>query len=179
MIDTPGHGKLRHHALTSLTTSSALCGLLFVVDSAALSSSTGLTEAAEYLHDVLLSLQRRHTQGKSSKGKGEVGVLLCANKQDVFTSLPADIVKSKLEGEVGNVRASRSKGLSSTVDSGIGMGEDADGDEEAGWLGEYGSKEFRFEQMREHGVEIEVLGGNVTGEGKGVEEWWGWVGQNL
>lgn len=140
-----------------------------------------MTETAEYLHDVLLVLQKRHTQSKSSKGPQQIPVLVAANKQDVFTSLPAGLVKTRLEQEVGRVRETKSKGL---LDSGIGMDDDDDagGDEETNWLGQYGSKEFKLAQMEEHGLDIRVLGGNVKGEGKEkgkVEEWWAWVGENL
>ncbi|KAM0715062.1 hypothetical protein Q7P37_009527 [Cladosporium fusiforme] len=180
LLDTPGHGKLRHHAISALKTSTALKGLLFVVDSAAVSSAAGLTEAAEYLHEVLLLLQKRHTQGKTSRSQA-TPVLVAANKQDVFTSLPAGIVKSKLEDEITKVRVTRSKGL---MDSGVGMEDDVGGgvDEEQNWLGEFGSKQFRFAQMEEHGVEVSVVGGNVKGEGGkagSVGEWWAWVGNNL
>lgn len=148
------------------------------MDSAAVSSAAGLTEAAEYLHDVLLLLQKRHTQGKTSKTQS-IPVLVAANKQDVFTSLPGGIVRSKLEEEIAKVRHARSKGL---MDSGIGMEDDAGGDEEQNWLGEYGAKDFKFGQMEEHGVEVTVLGGNVKGDAgeKGkVDDWWAWVGENL
>ena len=78
-------------------------GVVFVVDSSALSHTAsetggkgevegGLAEAASYLHDVLLTLQRRHTSGKTSKIQGEVPVLIAANKSDLFTSLPAEMV---------------------------------------------------------------------------------------
>jgi signal recognition particle receptor subunit beta len=153
---------------------------MFVVDSAAVSSAAGLTEAAEYLHDVLLMLQKKHTQGKSSKIAEATPVLVAANKQDVFTSLPAGIVKTKLEDEITKVRLTRSKGL---MDSGVGMEDDVGGvDEEQNWLGEYGSKAFKFAQMEEHGVEVQVAGGNVKGDGEHpgkVGEWWAWVGDNL
>lgn len=150
-----------------------------MVDSAAVSSAAGLQEAAEYLHDILLWLQKRHTQGKTSKGPTSIPVLVAANKQDVFTSLPAGLVKTKLEEEVGKVRENKNKGL---MDSGVGMEDDAGRDEEGDWLGEYGAKQFRFGQMEEHGVDVKVLGGNVRGEGDEggkFEEWWGWIGENL
>jgi signal recognition particle receptor subunit beta len=154
--------------------------LIFVLDSAAVSSAAGLTEAAEYLHDILLLLQKRHTQSKTSKDPQAIPVLVAANKQDVFTSLPGAIVKAKLEEEIAKVRSTRSKGL---MDSGVGMEDDVGGeDEDQNWLGEYGSKEFKFSQMEEHGVEVKTVGGNAKGEveeaGR-VEEWWAWVGDNL
>jgi signal recognition particle receptor subunit beta len=178
LIDTPGHGKLRHHALTTLTNPSALKGLIYVLDSAAISSSASLTETAEYLHDILLLLQKRHTQAKSSKDPNAIPVLVAANKQDVFSSLPVALVKSKLEEEIAKVRETRSKGL---LDSGIGM-EEGGGDEEVNWLGEYGAREFRFKQMEEHGVDVKLVGGNVRGEGEEggvVKDWWAWIGENM
>ncbi len=102
-----------------------------------------------------------------------------ANKQDVFTSLPAGLVKSKLEEELGKVRQTRSKGL---LDSGIGMDDDGEADEESNWLGEYGAKGFKFAQMREHGVEVEVVGMSTSAEGEDegrVHECWGWIGANV
>lgn len=148
------------------------------MDSAAVSSAAGLTEAAEFLHDILLLLQKRHTQSKTSKGPTSIPVLIAANKQDVFTSLPAGLVKTKLEQEVARVRQSRSKGV---LDSGICMEDEAGGDEESNWLGEYGAKEFKFAQMEEHGVDVQVVGGNVRdGDGAGkVDEWWAFIGENL
>ena len=145
-----------------------------------MSSATGLTETAEYLHDVLLVLQKKHTQSRTSKGSQGIAVLVAANKQDVFTSLPGGLVRQRLEEEVARVRLTRSKGL--LVDSGVGLGDDGDADEESNWLGQYGSKEFRFGHMEEYGVEVKVVGGNVKGEGEEkarVDEWWAWIGENL
>jgi signal recognition particle receptor subunit beta len=150
-----------------------------VVDSAAISSAAGLTEAAEYLHEVLLLLQKKHTQGKTSKTEA-MPVLIAANKQDVFSSLPVGLVRAKLEDEITKVRLTRSKGL---MDSGVGMEDDVGGvDEEQNWLGEFGSVKFKFAQMEEHGIEVKVAGGNVKGDGSDagrVGEWWAWVGDNL
>ena len=149
------------------------------MDSAAVSSAAGLTEAAEYLHDILLLLQKRHTQSKTSKDPQAIPVLVVANKQDVFTSLPAGLVKSKLEAEIAQVRQTRSKRL---MDSGIGMEDDDGTDEETNWLGQYGTKDFKFAQMEEHGVDVRVAGGNVVAggaESARVEEWWTWIGENL
>ena len=139
----------------------------------------GLTEAAEYLYDILLLLQKRHTQGKTSRDPQAIPVLLVANKQDVFTSLPAGLVKAKLEEELGKVRQTRSKGL---LDSGIGMEDDSAADDESNWLGEYGAKRFEFSQMQEHGIDVDVIGGSVNGDGDEkarVNEWWAWVGENI
>ncbi|PNS18694.1 hypothetical protein CAC42_5233 [Sphaceloma murrayae] len=172
LLDTPGHGKLRHHAFSTLESVNDLKGLVFVVDSAACSSPAGLTETAAYLHDVLLALQKRQTGGKSSRHSTTLPVLVAANKLDLFTALPAMLVRKALEEEIGKVRDSRGKGL---VEAGTG-----EEGEEREWLGDGGEGPFRFEQMREAEVDVQVLGGAVLGE-KGAEcqEWWGWVGENM
>ena len=70
-----------------------------MVDAADLSSSAegdsneGLRQSAEYLHDLLLLLQTRSTKSKSSKAPKELPVLVAANKLDLFTALPAPLVK--------------------------------------------------------------------------------------
>mgnify|MGYP003641029675 CR=1 FL=1 len=174
LVDTPGHGKLRHHALENITNPQNLKGLIFVVDAATLSAGDeGLRQTADYLHDVLLVLQKR-VGTKAAKALKEVPVLIAANKMDLFTALPVALVKSSLEGEITKVRISRSKGL---LDSGIGM-DDAD-DEKDDWLGEMGSKEFKFSQMEEFDIAIEVAGGNVLGDGPIVDKWWKWISERL
>jgi len=132
-----------------------------------------LRQTADYLHDVLLVLQKR-VGTKAAKALKEVPVLIAANKMDLFTALPVALVKSSLEGEITKVRISRSKGL---LDSGIGM-DDAD-DEKDDWLGEMGSKEFKFSQMEEFDIAIEVAGGNVLGDGPIVDKWWKWISERL
>ncbi|SMR52402.1 unnamed protein product [Zymoseptoria tritici ST99CH_3D1] len=175
LTDTPGHGKLRHHAFTLLTATPQPKNIIFTVDSAALSSPSGLTEAAEYLHDVLLLLQKRANSRKGSKGPEEVRVLVAANKQDVFTSLPEGVVRKKLEEEIARVRGGRSSGM---VKAG---GEEGEEDEEGNWLGEFGKEGFGFGELEESGILVRVVGGNVR-EGDGeeqVEGWWEWVGEGL
>jgi len=176
LIDTPGHGKLRHHALENITNPQNLKGLIFLVDAATLSAAKAeLRQTADYLHDILLLLQKRIAGGKSSKVLKEVPVLIAANKMDLFTALPAALVKSSLEAEITKVRTSRSKGL---LDSGIGM--DGADDDKDDWLGEVGSSDFKFSQLEEFDISIEVIGGNVLGaEGSTVEKWWRWVSERL
>ncbi len=176
MIDTPGHGKLRHHALENITNPQNLKGLIFLVDATALSAGDeGLRQTADYLHDVLLLLQKRVTGTKAAKALTEMPVLIAANKMDLFTALPAALVRSSLESEITKVRTSRSKGL---LDSGIGMGDTED--EKDDWLGEVGSVDFKFSQMEEFDVSVEVSGGNVVGgEGPTVDKWWKWISEKL
>ncbi|KAK4971840.1 hypothetical protein LTR28_013099 [Elasticomyces elasticus] len=190
ITDTPGHGKLRHYALSPLTAppTSVIRGLIFVLDAAAISpdsddgggssaprGGTGnLTETAEFLHDVLLLLQKRHTASTTSKGPQKIPVLVAANKMDLFTALPAPLVKKRLEAEIGRVRVTRAKGL---LDSGVGMEHDLGG-EEREWLGEGGEGAFEFAQMEECGVEVVVEGGCVKGDAD-VERWWEWIGEQL
>ena len=176
LIDTPGHGKLRHHALENITNPQNLRGLVFLVDAATLSAGDeGLRYTADYLHDVLLLLQKRKNGGKTAKALKEIPVLIAANKMDLFTALPAALVKNSLEAEITKIRVSRSKGL---LDSGIGLeGGDDDKDD---WLGEMGSAVFKFSQMEEFDVSVDVLGGNITGgEGPTVDKWWKWISERL
>ena len=180
LIDTPGHGKLRYHALESIVKLQNLKGIIFLVDAANISTSSdghggeGLRETAGYLHDVLLLLQKRSSASKTSRAPKELPVLVAANKIDLFTALPATLVKAALEAEITKVRSSRAKGL---LDSGIGTN---DVEEERDWLGDGGEGAFDFSQMEEVNVSVTVTGGNVTGtESADVAQWWDWIGGNL
>ena len=182
LVDTPGHGKLRHHAFDSVTKPQNLKGIIFMVDAADMSTGNSgivdeaLHQTAEYLHDVLLLLQKRATGSKSSRAPKELPVLIAANKLDLFTALPAPLVKATLESEISNVRSSRTKGL---LDSGIGIN-DLDIGEEKEWLGDGGDGQFEFSQMDEVNVAVSVAGGNVLGaDGSDVKQWWDWIASNL
>lgn len=183
LIDSPGHGKLRGaQALERLTPDATknakLKAVVFVVDAATLSEPEVLADTAAYLYEVLLRLQKRMSVGKTSKTPETIPVLVAANKMDLFTALPAKLVKSNLEKELGRIRRTRSKGL---LDSGVGADEigGGDGDEADDWLGEYGSDEFRFDQMREFDIQVDVEGGSVLGEKANVDKWWSWIGDKL
>jgi signal recognition particle receptor subunit beta len=174
LLDTPGHGKLRHYATTQLSDPKSLRGIIFVVDAAALAEESGLNEAASYLHDVLLLLQKRYTGATSAKGPKEIPVLVAANKMDLFTALPANLVKHQLEKGITEVRTSRAKALRDA------SGED-EVDEEKEWLGEGGEGAFEFSQMQEIGTSVVVLGANVVSgkEVGSVSGWWEWIGELL
>ncbi|KAF1995274.1 P-loop containing nucleoside triphosphate hydrolase protein [Amniculicola lignicola CBS 123094] len=176
--DTPGHGKLRHFAAAQLANPINVRGIIFVVDAAAVADEAGLNEAAEYLHDVLLALQKRYTGAKTSKGPKEIPVLIAANKLDLFTALPPHLVKISLERAISEVRKSKAKGLK---DSGVAMGGEDDGlDEEREWLGEGGDGPFEFRQMEEVGTTVTVKGGNVIGgDAADVQSWWEWIAEHL
>lgn len=179
LLDTPGHGKLRHYATAQLADPKSIRAIIFVVDAAQLGDEAGLNEAGEYLHDVLLSLQKRYTNAATSKGPKEIPVLVAANKMDLFTALPPNLVKTSLEKTITEVRANKAKALR---DAGAALsgGED-EVDEEKEWLGEGGEGAFTFEQMRESGTSVDVIGGNVIAgkEGGDVEKWWQWIAEQL
>lgn len=189
LVDTPGHGKLRASALARLGLTTGddnnkkkktksprpLRAVVFVLDAA--DADTLSADGAEYLYDVLLALQKRTGSGKTSRAPHAVPVLVAANKLDLFTALPAALVRSRLEAELGRIRKTRSKGL---LEASVGADE-VDVPEEGGdWLGEYGSDKFSFNQMREFDIEVDVIGGNVVGDGgPGVDKWWSWIADKI
>ncbi|KAI8626912.1 signal recognition particle receptor beta subunit [Xylariaceae sp. FL1651] len=181
LIDTPGHGKLRGAAMgqlggdgksnmksqTQLGDSAMLRGVVYMLDAATLDDS--LADAATYLYEVLLALQKRAGSGRTSRSPNAVHVLVAANKLDLFTAMPASLVRSNLEAELGRMRQSRSKGL---LDSGVGT-DDIGSEEQDNWLGEYSSEKFTFGQMREFDIEVDVIGGSIL-EGN-IDKWWDWI----
>lgn len=165
---------MRHHAFESLTTSQNLRGVIYQVDSTTLGAGDeGLREAADYLHDLLVLMQKIMDGKITAMSPRELPVLIAANKMDLFTALPAALVKSSLERELTKVRTSRSKGL---LDSGMSTEDDEDNDE---WLGVMGSSDFKFSEMEEFNISVEVSGGNVIGDGGSVDAWWRWVANRL
>ncbi|OAA53720.1 Signal recognition particle receptor, beta subunit [Cordyceps fumosorosea ARSEF 2679] len=177
LVDTPGHGKLRNTALGKLRRADKLRAVVFVVDAAALGEPEALGPAAQYLYDVLLVLQKRKSAAAAPGKEGSAGVpvLVAANKMDLFTALPAAMVRAALETEITRIRASRSKGL---LDSGVGA-DDLGAEEHDGWLGEYGSEKFTFDQMQEFDIDVDVLPGTVTAEEPDVDKWWWWIAQRI
>lgn len=184
LVDTPGHGKLRHYAHGRLTLegtqSTRLKAVVFVVDAAALAEPDVLADTASYLYDVLLALQRRMGNTRTSKAPYAIPLLVAANKADLFTALPARLVRTSLEKELGRIRRTRSRGLlDSGADDAAGGDLGPGADDADDWLGEYGSAEFKFDQMREFDTEVDVVSGNITGDGPGVDAWWGWIGSRI
>jgi len=175
LVDTPGHGKLRNLAFGRLERAETLKAIVFVVDAAALSEQDVLSTTASYLYDALLLLQKRASD-KSKTKKSVVPVMIAANKMDLFTALPATMVRTNLEVELTRIRATRSKGL---LDSGVGM-DDVGSEDQDAWLGEYGSEKFSFKQMQEFDIDVDVLPGSIIGqEGTGADKWWWWIAQKI
>ncbi|KAK4079772.1 hypothetical protein Trihar35433_877 [Trichoderma harzianum] len=173
LVDTPGHGKLRNVAMGKLARTEKTKAVVFLVDAAALGEQETLAPTAAYLYDVLLFLQKKATS--KGKDKASIPILIAANKMDLFTALPATMVKAHLETELTRIRASRSKGL---LDSGVGI-DDVGSEEQDGWLGEYGSEKFTFQQMGEFDIDVEVLAGSVLTEEPGADKWWWWIAQRI
>ncbi|KAL5601173.1 hypothetical protein BROUX41_005978 [Berkeleyomyces rouxiae] len=186
LVDTPGHAKLRAVAgdqMTSLNpkkapdAESTVKGIVFMVDASSLGEPEVLGPTAEYLYEVLMLLQRRAASSKSSRPPPSVPVLIAANKMDLFTATPAAMVKTQLEAELTRIRASKSKGLMTSGDDAVDIG----ADEQDSWLGAYGAsnEKFTFKQMLEFDIDIDVIGGNVIGDGPGVNKWWSWMVERI
>lgn len=98
---------------------------------------------------------------------------------DLFTALPANLVKLQLEKAITEVRTRRAKALR---DAGAALsgGED-EVDEEKEWLGEGGEGVFEFAQMQEIGTNVVVVGANVVNgkEVGSVGGWWEWIAEHL
>ncbi len=86
------------------------------------------------------------------------------------------MVRSSLEAELGRVRRTRDRGL---LDSSVGAHDLAAPAEADDWLGQYGAEKFAFSQMREFDIEVDVVIGNVTGDGPGVDRWWSWIADKI
>ncbi|KAI2092401.1 hypothetical protein LOZ36_000581 [Ophidiomyces ophidiicola] len=186
--DTPGHGKLRDSEgfalLRSMTDvrakSGATRGLIFMVDAAAVLDEAELRDTAGYLHDILLFLQKRHMSNRTTvfKKAPNIPVLVAANKQDLFTSLPVTSVKERLESEIEKIRQSKRKGvLHADVQAGDDEQEILGGDE--------GQEIFTFKMLEEEaGVGVTVIGGSVKCKDAadtkaGISQWEEWVGSCL
>ena len=184
MVDTPGHGKLRHHAWDQITSLQNLKGIIFLLDAANLTSTDResteacLQTTAEYLHDLLLLLQKRTASSKSSKAPSELPVLIAANKSDLFTALPVPLIRSMLENEIGKIRDSKARGL---FDSAIDVQDDPMSlATDQNRLGDGGEGKFDFDQMRESNVVVQISRGNVLGpDGSDLDAWWAWIANRL
>lgn len=189
--DTPGHGKLRSSQGMSILQARSnpkdvkgnIRGVIFMVDaSTLLESDESLRDAATYLYDVLMGLQKRlYKDGKRTSHRiSYIPVLVAANKQDLFTSLPENLVKGKLESEIEKLRQSKRKGL---LDASVNT---QAGDDELELLGgEESQEKFSFHMLEEEtGVKVDVVGSSVKSEenadyGKGIRPIEEWIGMRL
>ena len=156
-------------------------GIIYMLDAATLSGNEALRDAATYLHDALMVLQQRVYKGGSfvTRKVNHIPVLVAANKQDLFTALPAEAVKAKLEEEIERYRQSKRKGL-------LDASENPTGDDEPEVLGgDEGERKFSFKMLEEEvGVSVTVLGGAVKSDegadpSAGVRKWEEWVASCL
>lgn len=186
--DTPGHGKLRDaQGVAQLSAMAdpkakkgAPRGVIFMVDSGTILDETELRDAAGYLHDVLLFLQKRIASSRTSvfRKLPDISVLVAANKQDLFTALPANSVKQRLETEIEKIRQSKRKGL---LSADVNVGDD----EQDILGGDEGHEQFTFKLLEEEsGVKVTVIGGSVKSNngadvGAGVRQWEDWIGSCL
>ncbi|POS86083.1 hypothetical protein EPUL_001581 [Erysiphe pulchra] len=174
LTDTPGHGKLRYIARQNITNLQNLKGIIFIVDAARLKPGDYyLRHTAEYLYEVLLLLKKKAEKSNFVKA---TPVLIAANKMDLFTALPREIIKRNLESEISKLHEAKLNGLQDS-----GTAEDIgseDGKDE--WLGEKGSENFKFSQLEESiNVPVDILSGHVKGEDPQIEEWWMWIARQL
>ena len=165
----------------------ALSGILFILDASALDSTSYLSDAAGYLHDILLALLRRRritSLPKQARNKN-IPILIAANKQDLFTALPPGSVRERLEQEIERLRNSKRRGVAGVEEKdelGGGIGADEDDFE---MLGSGGEQKFTFAALEDEdsgpGLKVDVLGGSIRGEeaGKGVRRWEEWIGECL
>lgn len=174
LTDTPGHGKLRYFARQNITNLQNLKGVIFVVDAARLKSGDDyLRQTAEYLYEVLLLLKKKIEKSKFAKA---TPVLVAANKMDLFTALPREIIQRNLESEISKLQIAKLNGLQ---DSGSAE-EIGPEDERDQWLVEKGSENFQFSQLEESiNVPVNILSGHVKGENPQIEEWWMWIARQL
>ena len=177
LIDTPGHPKLRYHAMGRIANLGNLNGIIFVVDAADCSAgSSGLSEAAAYLYDILVQLQMRCTSSKTLGRPKVIPLLVAVNKLDLFTAAPSAVVGACLEAEIDCIRMSRAKGL---PDLGSGISHQ-NSSQENDQLGSGGVQPFTFVELTDINVPVEITGGSVLGNGgPEVAKWWEWIGRNL
>lgn len=143
-----------------------LAGVMFVVDSSIFSSKEDddlelVDDSIDYLYEVLLALQKSFEEKNRSK---PYRILICSNKEDLFTATPAKRVSEKLEKGVIQTREDRAKGP-------LRAGQE-EGDE-IYTLIPGGPDGWKW--LEEVGIDVEVKGGNLFGAKKGATDWIQWV----
>ncbi|EWC47028.1 hypothetical protein DRE_03790 [Drechslerella stenobrocha 248] len=172
--DTPGHPKLRSQALTSINLSTKSCiGIIYMLDSAVLSSQPRFTDTVEYLYELLLVIQKQYASlSDSSTGPPDPTKLLIAcNKNDLFTALPSAKISSLLQTELGRMKETKRKGL---LNAGAGEDDDEDLDRV---LGDDNSNQVTWDGLREVGIEVSVQSGSI--KRRALDGWKGWMSSCL
>lgn len=174
-IDYPGHLKhsqLLRKLITEDITVPKLKGVIYVVDSSALSlAQEGKVAAIARDLFLLLSLTERIPNG--------VDFLFAVNKQDLFDSRPVHKTKQILEEELGRLIKEQIAAKGSTR-GGLGIDNDADEDETDNaaqkedstrefWQSVVGARPFKFDSLEGN---MEFIGGSVL-KGK-VSQWENW-----
>ncbi|KAJ6263234.1 Signal recognition particle subunit [Drechslerella dactyloides] len=172
--DTPGHPKLRSQALTSINLGPKACiGIIFMLDSAVLSSQPRLTDTVEYLYELLLVIQKQYNSlsESSASSPDPIPLLIACNKNDLFTALPSAKISILLQTELGRMKETKRKGL---LNAGAGEEDDEDLDRV---LGDENSDHVTWEGLREFGVEISVQSGSI--KSTHAESWKSWMSSCL
>ncbi|KAF3938227.1 hypothetical protein ABW19_dt0204610 [Dactylella cylindrospora] len=172
--DTPGHPKLRSLALDGVDKpTSSYVGIIYMLDSAVLSSQARLTDTVEYLYELLLAIQQRYAAlSESSAGSADpLQLLIACNKNDLFTSLPSAKISSLLQVELGRMKETKRKGL-------LNAGADEADDEDLGRvLGDENSDQVTWDSLRDYGVDISIQSGSV--KNGSVDSWKSWMSELL
>ncbi|KAK6341252.1 hypothetical protein TWF696_008337 [Orbilia brochopaga] len=172
--DTPGHPKLRSQALTAINLAPKSCiGIIYMLDSAVLSSQPRLTDTVEYLYELLLVIQKQFASLSESAATSPdpIPLLIACNKNDLFTALPSAKISNLLQIELGRMKETKRKGL---LNAGAGEEDDEDLDRV---LGDENSDHVTWEGLREFGVEISVQSGSI--KSIAAESWKSWMSSCL
>ncbi|RPA87872.1 hypothetical protein BJ508DRAFT_320858 [Ascobolus immersus RN42] len=170
-LDNPGWPEQQAAAIRQLQglleeRTGTLSGVMFVVDSSKFSGKDEealnvVDDSVAFLYDVLLELQRSFEEGKRTK---PYRVLICSNKEDLFTATPAKKVSEKLEKGVCQTREDKARGP-------LKAGQE-EGDE-IYTLIPGGPDGWKW--LEEVGIDVQVKGGNLFGVKKGSTEWMNWI----
>ncbi|RVD85692.1 uncharacterized protein DFL_004003 [Arthrobotrys flagrans] len=167
--DTPGHPKLRSTAIDTIVQPTESCiGVIYVLDSAVLSTQARITDTAEYLYELLLAIQKRYAiLSESATSTEPIPLLIACNKNDLFTALPSTKIGNLLQTELSRMKETKRKGL---LNAGAGENDDEDLDRV---LGDETSDKITWEGLKEFGVEVSVQSGSV--KSGTVDGWTSWM----
>ncbi|KAF3220971.1 hypothetical protein TWF106_006567 [Orbilia oligospora] len=167
--DTPGHPKLRSTAMNTIIQPAESCiGVVYVLDSAVLSTQARITDTTGYLYELLLAIQKRYAVLSESNTSTEpIPLLIACNKNDLFTALPSTKISNLLQTELSRMKETKRKGL-----LGAGAGENDDEDLDL-VLGDEASDQITWEGLKEFGVEISIQSGSV--KSGNIDGWKSWM----